>query len=183
MDTNTNTTASNGFNSHTGVRRSRDTDVSSSNSSKRRKFDSRVKQNALVIQLQNDSEDNVSSAESGDHAVTVTSPCFKHDLNLDLKSELRFVTETSMSSNYGFSRETSSSSEICLNSDEMESSSTLKPNPPSRKQPNNPTAAEIEAFFAVMESKEHKRFADKYNYDIVNDVPMDGRYQWVLLKP
>ncbi|XP_076887212.1 uncharacterized protein LOC143537302 [Bidens hawaiensis] len=139
--------AINGSNSLAGVRRSRDTDASSSNSSKRRKFDTLV-----VIQLQNDSEDNViSSPESGDHVVT--SSCSKHDLSLDLKSELRFVTETSMSSNDGFSREASSSSEICLNSDEMESSSTLKPNPPSRKHPNNPTAEEIEAFFAVMESK------------------------------
>ncbi|XP_076954797.1 uncharacterized protein LOC143629395 isoform X2 [Bidens hawaiensis] len=167
--------AINSSNSLSGVRRSRDTDASSSNSSKRIKFDSLV-----VIQLENDSEDNViSSAESGDHIIT--SSCLQHDLSLDLKS---FVTETtSMSSNDGF-RETSSSSEICLNSDEMESSSMLKPNPPSHdKQLNNPTAEEIEAFFAVMESKEHKRFADKYNYDIVNDVPMDGRYQWVLLKP
>ncbi|KAL0387014.1 UNVERIFIED_CONTAM: Cyclin-dependent kinase inhibitor 7 [Sesamum radiatum] len=44
-----------------------------------------------------------------------------------------------------------------------------------------PPAAELEEFFAAAEKYDQKRFAEKYNYDIVKDVPLDGRYQWVRL--
>ncbi|XP_011092584.1 cyclin-dependent kinase inhibitor 7 [Sesamum indicum] len=44
-----------------------------------------------------------------------------------------------------------------------------------------PPAAELEEFFAAAEKYEQKRFAEKYNYDIVKDVPLEGRYQWVRL--
>ncbi|KAK1417491.1 hypothetical protein QVD17_26620 [Tagetes erecta] len=181
-----------GEKSHGGIRRSRDTEATSSGDTKRRKFD----HENVVVQLENRVEVNsmndvVSVTESGDHVSS--SSCFQNDLSLDLKVELRSETETFMSGNGGFSRETSASSEICLDSDEMESSSTLKTKPASpaaaiscRKQPpvaHNPSPAEIDEFFTAIEKKEQKRFADKYNYDIVNDVPMEGRYQWTRLKP
>ncbi|MED6149298.1 hypothetical protein PIB30_061053 [Stylosanthes scabra] len=41
--------------------------------------------------------------------------------------------------------------------------------------------AEIEEFFAMAEKYEQKRFAEKYNFDIVADMPLEGRYQWVRL--
>ncbi|GAU30362.1 hypothetical protein TSUD_57730 [Trifolium subterraneum] len=40
---------------------------------------------------------------------------------------------------------------------------------------------EIDAFFARFEREEQKRFAEKYNFDIVKDLPMEGRYEWVRL--
>ncbi|CAH9146028.1 unnamed protein product [Cuscuta epithymum] len=46
---------------------------------------------------------------------------------------------------------------------------------------NMPSAAEIEEFFAVTEKYEQKRFLEKYNYDVVKDAPLEGRYQWVRL--
>ncbi|XP_074379898.1 uncharacterized protein LOC141721051 isoform X2 [Apium graveolens] len=46
-----------------------------------------------------------------------------------------------------------------------------------------PSTEEIEEFFSAAEKHEQKRFAEKYNYDIVKDVPLEGRYQWVCLKP
>ncbi|KVI02665.1 cyclin-dependent kinase inhibitor 7-like isoform X1 [Cynara cardunculus var. scolymus] len=46
-----------------------------------------------------------------------------------------------------------------------------------------PPAAELEEFFASAETELHKRFKDKYNYDIVNDTPLEGRFQWVQVKP
>ncbi|XP_039054144.1 cyclin-dependent kinase inhibitor 7-like isoform X1 [Hibiscus syriacus] len=46
-----------------------------------------------------------------------------------------------------------------------------------------PTEAELEEFFAAAEKKVKKQFAKKYNYDIVKDEPLEGRYQWVRLKP
>ncbi|PWA84506.1 Cyclin-dependent kinase inhibitor [Artemisia annua] len=50
-------------------------------------------------------------------------------------------------------------------------------------QEKTPPAAEIEAFFAAAENDLHKRFKEKYNFDIVNGVPLKGRYEWVELKP
>ncbi|XP_075476652.1 cyclin-dependent kinase inhibitor 4-like isoform X3 [Primulina tabacum] len=40
---------------------------------------------------------------------------------------------------------------------------------------------EIEEFFAAAEKYEQKRFAEKYNYDIAKDVPLEGKYEWVPL--
>ncbi|XP_073025211.1 uncharacterized protein [Primulina eburnea] len=43
------------------------------------------------------------------------------------------------------------------------------------------STAEIEEFFAAAEKYEQKRFAEKYNYDIAKDVPLEGKYEWVPL--
>ncbi|KAK2380558.1 cyclin-dependent kinase inhibitor [Trifolium repens] len=40
---------------------------------------------------------------------------------------------------------------------------------------------EIDEFFARFEREEQKRFAEKYNFDIVTDLPLEGRYEWVRL--
>ncbi|KAK8606841.1 hypothetical protein V6N13_052597 [Hibiscus sabdariffa] len=46
-----------------------------------------------------------------------------------------------------------------------------------------PTEAELEEFFAPAEKKLQKQFAEKYNYDVVKDEPLEGRYEWLRLKP
>uniref|UniRef100_A0A0V0GRD6 Putative ovule protein n=1 Tax=Solanum chacoense TaxID=4108 RepID=A0A0V0GRD6_SOLCH len=82
-------------------------------------------------------------------------------------------------------------SEHCGDSEDMESSSTTTKKSSSSasapgKQPSAskvPPEAEIEEFFSAAEKREQKRFAEKYNYDIVKDAPLEGRYQWVSLKP
>ncbi|KAJ0681945.1 putative cyclin-dependent kinase inhibitor domain-containing protein [Helianthus annuus] len=191
------TSMTDGSKSHRGVQRCRDTDVTSSGSVKRRKLD-------------------VSSAEFGSCDHVLSSSCFSNCLRLDLKVKFKILyiclvwiyvyskfstlqdevhteAETFMSVDDGFSGVTSSSSEICLDSDHIETFSRMKKKPPPRavtcrRKPlataaKLPTAMEIEEFFAVAEKKEQKRFSDKYNFDVVNDVPMDGRYQWVGLKP
>ncbi|XP_038715329.1 cyclin-dependent kinase inhibitor 7-like isoform X2 [Tripterygium wilfordii] len=45
-----------------------------------------------------------------------------------------------------------------------------------------PSQGEIEAFFGISEKLEQKRFFEKYNFDVVNGVPLEGRFQWVPLK-
>uniref|UniRef100_A0A0E0K5J1 Cyclin-dependent kinase inhibitor domain-containing protein n=1 Tax=Oryza punctata TaxID=4537 RepID=A0A0E0K5J1_ORYPU len=46
-------------------------------------------------------------------------------------------------------------------------------------RPKMPPAAEIEEFFAAAEEAEAKRFAAKYNFDVVRGVPLDaGRFEW-----
>ncbi|KAK7395374.1 hypothetical protein VNO78_15926 [Psophocarpus tetragonolobus] len=46
-------------------------------------------------------------------------------------------------------------------------------------QRNIPTAYEMEEFFSYAEKQQQTRFMDKYNFDIVNEVPVPGRYEWV----
>ncbi|CAA2975818.1 cyclin-dependent kinase inhibitor 7-like isoform X2 [Olea europaea var. sylvestris] len=45
-----------------------------------------------------------------------------------------------------------------------------------------PSEAELEEFFAAAEKDLQKKFIDKYNYDIVKDEPLEGRYEWVQLQ-
>ncbi|KAJ0253906.1 Cyclin-dependent kinase inhibitor 3 [Hirschfeldia incana] len=46
-----------------------------------------------------------------------------------------------------------------------------------------PSASELEEFFAYAEQQQQRLFMDKYNFDIVNDVPLTGRYEWVQVTP
>ncbi|KAK7338927.1 hypothetical protein VNO77_19561 [Canavalia gladiata] len=48
-----------------------------------------------------------------------------------------------------------------------------------RMHRNIPTAYEMEEFFAYAEKQQQTIFMDKYNFDIVNEVPLPGRYEWV----
>ncbi|CAA0823876.1 Cyclin-dependent kinase inhibitor 3 [Striga hermonthica] len=65
-------------------------------------------------------------------------------------------------------------------------SSTRPRSPSSRAQSARgeiPTARELEEFFAQAEQSHQRRFMEKYNFDIVNDVPLPGRYEWVKVLP
>ncbi|CAN6554971.1 unnamed protein product [Malus baccata var. baccata] len=79
-------------------------------------------------------------------------------------------------------RETTPSSELCLDSNEMSSPTPVVSHRRRIPVSKSPPSEEIEEFFAAVEKYEHKHFTEKYNYDIVNDVPLEGRYQWVCLK-
>ncbi|XAR57804.1 hypothetical protein NMG60_11026071 [Bertholletia excelsa] len=46
-----------------------------------------------------------------------------------------------------------------------------------------PSEAELEEFFASTEKEHQKQFAEKYNFDIAKDKPLEGRFEWVRLKP
>ncbi|XP_071723154.1 uncharacterized protein [Rutidosis leptorrhynchoides] len=48
---------------------------------------------------------------------------------------------------------------------------------------NMPSKLEIEEFFAEAEKNIQKGFAEKYNFDIAKDEPLQGRYQWVRMRP
>ncbi|XP_057483594.1 cyclin-dependent kinase inhibitor 3-like [Actinidia eriantha] len=49
------------------------------------------------------------------------------------------------------------------------------------RQRNIPTTFEMEEFFALAERHQQKLFMDKYNFDVVNDLPLPGRYEWVRI--
>lgn len=46
-----------------------------------------------------------------------------------------------------------------------------------------PTTAEVEEFFAREEQLWKHLFIEKYNFDVVNDLPLPGRYEWVKKSP
>ncbi|CAE5971541.1 unnamed protein product [Arabidopsis arenosa] len=43
--------------------------------------------------------------------------------------------------------------------------------------------SEIEDFFANAEEQQQRFFIQKYNFDIVSDNPLPGRYEWVKVMP
>ncbi|TYJ10429.1 hypothetical protein E1A91_A11G207200v1 [Gossypium mustelinum] len=103
----------------------------------------------------------------------------------DLEDESMEV-ETSTHLNFRESRrETTPSSEFRAETEELDSTSRQsEANSCSRSTAEKmPTEAELEEFFAAAEKKVKEQFAEKYNYDIVKDEPLKGRYQWVRLNP
>ncbi|KAL3538887.1 hypothetical protein ACH5RR_002253 [Cinchona calisaya] len=152
-------------------------------SSKRRKvlvYEDDDSPELLLVNLPPENSASVSTANS-------TTSEEKNIKSADLKdseTEISTFNITKFSS-----RERSpSSSEVCgvESAELMLSSSTTKKKSSytrnSRIKSSVP-AAELEDFFAVFEKQEHQRFAQKYNYDVVKDVPLEGRYHWIRLKP
>ncbi|XVF61147.1 hypothetical protein PTKIN_Ptkin08bG0106000 [Pterospermum kingtungense] len=83
-------------------------------------------------------------------------------------------------------RETTQSSELPAEEPENQLDSTSTPLEANSRRRSTvekmPSEAELEQFFGALEEKPQKEFAEKYNYDIVKDEPLEGRYEWVRLK-
>ncbi|KAI3694373.1 hypothetical protein L1987_77338 [Smallanthus sonchifolius] len=45
-----------------------------------------------------------------------------------------------------------------------------------------PSAQEIEEFFARHAHEQQRLFSEKYNFDIANEKPLQGRYEWVRVQ-
>ncbi|XP_051147206.1 cyclin-dependent kinase inhibitor 7 [Andrographis paniculata] len=167
---------------------------------KRRRFCSEVENERQEVVVENFVASPAASwtsgcSKDGESKDVVKSLRASTDLeNLELKLD-GYERENSTSMAGGFSRETTPTSELCGDSEEVlmnsvASTPTKKsPVPPSmsrRKSSSSsaekmPSEAELEEFFTTAEKYEQKRFAEKYNYDIVKDVPLEGKYQWVRL--
>ncbi|CAN6466696.1 unnamed protein product [Victoria cruziana] len=88
-------------------------------------------------------------------------------------------------------RETSPPTDLRGESELLESttSSALDDSVNYRRKPSRVAArmtapaSEIEEFFAAFEKEEKRRFSEKYNYDVVKDIPLAGRYEWVKVTP
>ncbi|KAF8006201.1 hypothetical protein BT93_K0489 [Corymbia citriodora subsp. variegata] len=46
-----------------------------------------------------------------------------------------------------------------------------------------PASDEMEEFFAYAERRQQRSFIEKYNFDIVKDCPLPGRFEWVQVIP
>ncbi|XP_006305579.2 cyclin-dependent kinase inhibitor 7 [Capsella rubella] len=125
------------------------------------------------------------SSETNEIAANTRLPCL--DLEAQKISETETETSTLITNN--FRKQGSPVSENQGETAEMDSATTTerreqrKAEMKTKKMGKSPTQAEIDDFFSAAERFDQKRFTEKYNYDIVNDTPLEGRYQWVSLKP
>ncbi|XP_030532835.1 cyclin-dependent kinase inhibitor 3-like [Rhodamnia argentea] len=46
-----------------------------------------------------------------------------------------------------------------------------------------PASDEMEEFFACAERRQQRSFLEKYNFDIVRDLPLPGRFEWAQVIP
>lgn len=76
------------------------------------------------------------------------------------------------------------SSEIQVESGEMESTARPNKSNPRRRLTGEkmPSEDDLEEFFSSAEKNLQKRFIDKYNYDVVKDEPLEGRFEWVQIQ-
>ncbi|KAE8703766.1 Cyclin-dependent kinase inhibitor family protein, putative isoform 2 [Hibiscus syriacus] len=105
----------------------------------------------------------------------------------DLEDE-SIEVETSTHSHFSCSesmRETTPLSDLQAEPEDLNSKSRSSATNSSRRSTveKMPTEVELEEFFAPAEEKLQKHFAEKYNYDVVKDEPLEGRFEWVRLKP
>ncbi|KAL4386828.1 hypothetical protein GQ457_09G010520 [Hibiscus cannabinus] len=143
-------------------------------------------QRILVDHTRGDRNQCLSPNSDHDHDVSCSSnnigSCGKRNIELpDLEDE-SIEDETSTHFSSRESRiETTSSSELRADPDGMDSRS--RPSERRSTVVKMPTEAELEEFFASAEKKLQNHFAEKYNYDIFKDEPLEGRYEWIRLKP
>ncbi|KAL0899693.1 hypothetical protein Bca101_083654 [Brassica carinata] len=120
-----------------------------------------------------------SSQASDEKSSSISSDCFSTESNETVRNnptsgvdlEVKFLESDTVSEALGKTTETESSSAI------------KRDKPPEVSK--IPTADEIEAFLSELEGGDdkQKRFVEKYNFDIVNDKPLQGRYMWDRLNP
>ncbi|KAI9127645.1 hypothetical protein K1719_000638 [Acacia pycnantha] len=105
---------------------------------------------------------------------------------LDLETSVLETVGSTPSNFKLFSKDGYSLNEFCGDSEEMTTVFPVKSSTDASEHRKFPAAKmapkeEVEEFFAMAEKHEQKRFAEKYNYDIVKDMPLQGKYEWVRL--
>ncbi|XP_058187349.1 cyclin-dependent kinase inhibitor 1-like [Rhododendron vialii] len=136
---------------------------------------------------QTSSDDHRSSGPRSDH---VTTSCCSSNASSEVVTESFKIVDPEgeivrIETHCRERRENTPSSEMEAESGELESTATLsKANSRSKATAKKwtvkiPSEAEIEEFFAAAESEVERRFREKYNFDLVNFVPLEGRYEWV----
>ncbi|XP_017981546.1 PREDICTED: cyclin-dependent kinase inhibitor 7 isoform X1 [Theobroma cacao] len=107
------------------------------------------------------------------------------DESIEVETSPYFSSRESSSMNSS-RRETTPSSELRAepeDQDSMSKPSEVNSRRRSTVEKINPIKAEIEEFFASAEKDLQKHFTEKYNFDFVKEEPLEGRYEWVRLKP
>ncbi|KAG8481608.1 hypothetical protein CXB51_026472 [Gossypium anomalum] len=126
-----------------------------------------------------DHDDDVSCCSSiiGSYGKRIIELPDLEDESIEVKSSRHFSSRER--------RETTPLSELRAEPEDMDSTSRPSGGNSRRRSmvEKMPTEAELEEFFVVAEEKLRNQFAEKYNYDILKDQPLEGRYEWARLKP
>ncbi|KAH6799627.1 hypothetical protein C2S51_036111 [Perilla frutescens var. frutescens] len=100
----------------------------------------------------------------------------------DNEATLEFlITSAADSLDFGERRETTPLRVAEAESGELESTARPHETNPRRRSASvkMPSEAELDEFFSTAEKTLQQKFIYKYNYDIVKDQPVEGRYEWV----
>ncbi|KAH6796866.1 hypothetical protein C2S52_021420 [Perilla frutescens var. hirtella] len=103
----------------------------------------------------------------------------------DNEATLEFlITSAADSLDCGERRETTPLRVAEAESGELESTARPRETDPRRRSASvkMPSEAELDEFFSTAEKSLQQKFIYKYNYDIVKDQPVEGRYEWVEIQ-
>ncbi|KAL6494731.1 hypothetical protein OROGR_031531 [Orobanche gracilis] len=155
-------------------------------SSKKRKFYSDIQNEDYCVGEVEAAPESAGSYKHEEYSGDVVKKKPSDLESVDLQSG-GFKTEITTSVNRVFSREATPPTSEPYGDSAISSRKTKSPTPPaifSQKTADSiPSAEDLEEFFTAAEKYDQKRFVDKYNFDIVKDVPLEGKYQWVRLHP
>ncbi|KAI7743832.1 hypothetical protein M8C21_026968 [Ambrosia artemisiifolia] len=146
-------------------------------------LDRDVCDNNVLKDIQNDCCDAaVSFRSSGVPASCCSSTGSMEKLKVsDLDQESVDQTGTTV----GYNLDGSKSASAELESTAVKNPSLVTNNSSSRVLPTEKLApeSELEEFFTAAQEGLNERFKNKYNYDIVNDIPLKGRFEWIKVNP
>lgn len=158
--------------------------MTETNSKKRKICGTEFELSSSLVELK--TQDNFVSR---DPCTSPASCCSSNGSTVAEKDWFKFVdleedsTEIEAPTNSRKRRETTPLNELGLEPGELESTARpMEVNPRCQIIPQKVSSAELEEFFITAEKNLTEKFTDRYNYDIMNDVPLEGRYEWVRQK-
>ncbi|CAI9110157.1 OLC1v1010136C1 [Oldenlandia corymbosa var. corymbosa] len=157
---------------------------------RRRLFGSTPPENSTENAASSNSNDPYASCCSSNGSIELENDASK-SVDLEEKEEITALgtpTYDDLETRRDRRETTPSSSEVRVEFAEMDSTarpSSLSQANSRRQTPSEkmPSEAELEEFFSTAEKTIHQQFAHKYNFDILKEEPLDGRYEWVRVDP
>lgn len=140
----------------------------------------------IYVHLTSDSSNIAASLRSGSAPASCCSSTGSVEklkvIVSDLEEDISAENETVVRHNLDRS-ESTATMEVKTESVQLDSCTPKQSSVTANSCTKMPPEAELEEFFTAANKDLTKRFTDKYNYDIVNDIPLKGRFEWIQLKP
>ncbi|CAI0557249.1 unnamed protein product [Linum tenue] len=133
-----------------------------------------------------ESEFGAADLEAKSYETESSSTCIYNKFSREASPSSRFSADSSVETD--MADDSSAKSETTTTEKPKTIPTATKRAPPSSTAPagkakESPSQEEIDEFFTAAENEQQKRFTEKYNFDVVKDAPLEGRYQWFRLKP
>ncbi|CAL1410085.1 unnamed protein product [Linum trigynum] len=134
-----------------------------------------------------ESEFGAADLEAKSYETESSSTCIDNKFSREASPSSRFSADSSVETD--MADDSSAKSETITTTEKPKRIPTAtKRAPPfatltAGKAKESPSEEELDEFFTAAENEQQKQFTEKYNFDVVKDAPLEGRYQWVRLKP